>query len=255
MSRVNSKIYVIFFSKGRKVLKNRLLTLRKNNYLSQKEFANRTGVAYGTYQAYEYGTQSPKFDYLEKVAEIFGVPMSFFIDDKVSLVASVVSQNESVVSGVVSRPKSVVSPPKISSNIQKPQTILVPVYDEVVASAGSGRFNEDFKAFSVEFDKAHLKRLFALANVDNLAIIRAMGDSMTPTLPPNARLLLQFRTEFKEGQIVACRLDDELFVKRLHKQPRLRLVSDNEKFEPIELGGKDYELIGVIVGFIKAFDF
>ncbi len=53
---------------------------------------------------------------------------------------------------------------------------------------------------------------------------------------------------------MACRLDDELFVKRLHKQPRLRLVSDNEKFEPIELGGKDYELIGVIVGFIKAFE-
>ena len=107
----------------------------------------------------------------------------------------------------------------------------------------------------MEFDKANLKRLFALSNVDNLAIIRASGDSMTPSLPPNARLLLQFRTEFKEGRTRACRLDDELFVKRLHKQPRLRLVSDNEKFEPIELANKDYELIGVIVGFIKAFDF
>ncbi|TQR57304.1 hypothetical protein DMC01_08500 [Campylobacter troglodytis] len=98
------------------------------------------------------------------------------------------------------------------------------------------------------------KSCFKLANCENLALLRVSGDSMTPTLAPNARLLAQTRTDFKEGQIVLARLDDDLFVKRLHKQPHLKLVSDNEKYEPIALAGKDYELIAVIVGFLMSFE-
>lgn len=85
-----------------------------------------------------------------------------------------------------------------------------------------------------------------------MALLRLEGDSMMPTLPPNARLLVQASTQFKEGQIVLCRLDDELFVKRLQKQPELKLLSDNKAYEPIALSNKDYELLSVVVGFIKA---
>lgn len=228
--------------------------MRENRHLTQAELAQKSGVSLDSIKKYEANSQKNiTLDNLFKISKVLKVDLNFFADE-MSL-SGEMSLNKKMSLSPQEMSLSVsLSPPKMSSNVSKSQIVSVPVYDEVVASAGSGRFNDDFKAFSVEFDKAHLKRLFALANVDNLAIIRASGDSMTPTLPPNARLLLQFRTEFKEGQIVACRLDDELFVKRLHKQPRLRLVSDNEKFEPIELGGKDYELIGVIVGFIKAFE-
>ena len=221
-----------------------LKEMREASGLSQNELAKQIGVSERTIRNYEQDEDSIQIGVYRKIVSVLS--LSSNADVQQSKIMSInVSSNPQKMSSNMS---------SMSPNIQKPQSVLVPVYDEVVASAGSGRFNEDFKAFSVEFDKASLKRLFALANVDNLVIIRASGDSMTPTLPPNARLLLQFRHEFKEGQIVACRLDDELFVKRLHKQPRLRLVSDNKDFEPIELGGKDYELIGVIVGFIKAFE-
>ena len=221
-----------------------LKEMREASGLSQNELAKQIGVSERTIRNYEQDEDSIQIGVYRKIVSVLS--LSSNADVQQSKIMSInVSSNPQKMSSNMS---------SMSPNIQKTQSVLVPVYDEVVASAGSGRFNEDFKAFSVEFDKAHLKRLFALANVDNLAIIRASGDSMTPTLPPNARLLLQFRTDYKEGQIVACRLDDELFVKRLHKQPRLRLVSDNKDFEPIELAGKDYELIGVIVGFIKAFE-
>lgn len=234
----------------------RIKALREQKGYTQEQLAQKSGVSIQSIKRYESKDGANlTLNNAEKIAQVFELSIIEFLGAENLSPSRVLSPSENL-SPSLSPSRQNLSPSlsSMSPNIQKPQTILVPVYDEVVASAGSGRFNEDFKAFSVEFDKAHLKRLFALSNVDNLAIIRAMGDSMTPTLPPNARLLLQFRTEFKEGQIVACRLDDELFVKRLHKQPRLRLVSDNKDFEPIELAGKDYELIGVIVGFIKAFE-
>ena len=234
----------------------RIKALREQKGYTQEQLAQKSGVSIQSIKRYESKDGANlTLNNAEKIAQVFELSIIEFLGAENLSPSRVLSPSENL-SPSLSPSRQNLSPSlsSMSPNIQKPQTILVPVYDEVVASAGSGRFNEDFKAFSVEFDKAHLKRLFALANIDNLAIIRAMGDSMTPTLPPNARLLLQFRTDYKEGQIVACRLDDELFVKRLHKQPRLRLVSDNKDFEPIELAGKDYELIGVIVGFIKAFE-
>ncbi len=74
---------------------------------------------------------------------------------------------------------------------------------------------------------------------------------MTPTLPPNARLLAQHRTEFKEGQIVLAKIDEDLFVKRLQKQPSIKLLSDNAAYESIALQNKHYELLCVIIGFLN----
>ncbi len=201
------------------MLNTKILTLRKQNDLSQQDFAERTGISTRTLQSYEYGEQSPKYEYLQRLSSIFNVPMSYF--------------------------ENVVNP-------KNPLSIAIPVYDEVFASAGAGRLNDECISFYLHFEKAFLKSYFKLTNTEHLALLRSYGDSMMPTLPPNARLLVQASTQFKEGQIVLCRLDDELFVKRLQKQPELKLLSDNKAYEPIALSNKDYELLSVVVGFIKA---
>ena len=234
----------IFSQKGRKVLNTKILTLRKQNDLSQQDFAERTGISTRTLQSYEYGEQSPKYEYLQRLSSIFNVPMSYF--------ENVVNQKESVVN-VSSMSKKVSSIKKENVvNPQNPLSIAIPVYDEVFASAGVGRLNDECVSFYLHFEKAFLKSYFKLTNTEHLALLRLEGDSMMPTLPPNARLLVQASTQFKEGQIVLCRLDDELFVKRLQKQPELKLLSDNKAYEPIALSHKDYELLSVVVGFIKA---
>lgn len=71
------------------MLNTKILTLRKDNNLSQKEFAERTGISTRTLQSYEYGEQSPKYEYLQRLSSIFNVPMSYF--------ENVVNQKESVV--------------------------------------------------------------------------------------------------------------------------------------------------------------
>lgn len=226
------------------MLNTKILTLRKQNDLSQQDFAERTGISTRTLQSYEYGEQSPKYEYLQRLSSIFNVPMSYF--------ENVVNQKESVVN-VSSMSKKVSSIKKENVvNPQNPLSIAIPVYDEVFASAGAGRLNDECISFYLHFEKAFLKSYFKLTNTEHLALLRLEGDSMMPTLPPNARLLVQASTQFKEGQIVLCRLDDELFVKRLQKQPELKLLSDNKAYEPVALSHKDYELLSVVVGFIKA---
>lgn len=226
------------------MLNTKILTLRKQNDLSQQDFAERTGISTRTLQSYEYGEQSPKYEYLQRLSSIFNVPMSYF--------ENVVNQKESVVN-VSSMSKKVSSIKKENVvNPQNPLSIAIPVYDEVFASAGAELTNDECISFYLHFEKAFLKSYFKLTNTEHLALLRLEGDSMMPTLPPNARLLVQASTQFKEGQIVLCRLDDELFVKRLQKQPELKLLSDNKAYEPIALVGKDYELLSVVVGFIKA---
>lgn len=216
--------------------------------LTQSDLAKFSGVSLDSIKKYETKAQSNiTLENLLKISSVLQVDLNYFAENvpqskKMSLnnvpQSKILSLNSVV---------SVVNPPK-------PHFINIPVYDEVFASAGNGRFNEECVSFYYSVERSLLKSCFKLSNCENLAFLRVSGDSMTPTLPPNARLLAQTRTEFKEGQIVLARLDDDLFVKRLHKQPHLKLVSDNEKYEPIALQGKDYELIAVIVGFLMSFE-
>ena len=60
---------------------SKIMAIRNKNQLTQKEFAKRTGISYGTLQAYEYGTQYPRYDYLMKLSDMFNVSMLFFLDN------------------------------------------------------------------------------------------------------------------------------------------------------------------------------
>ena len=231
-----------------------LKELRETRGLSQIELAEKIGVSERTIRKYEQDEDSIQIGVYKKMLKILEMSSNDFVSLSSNTKENV--QQSSKMSSNMSSNAKFLSPnrQKVSSNPPKPHFINIPVYDEVFASAGNGRFNEECVSFYYSVERSLLKSCFKLSNCENLAFLRVSGDSMTPTLPPNARLLAQTRTDFKEGQIVLARLDDDLFVKRLHKQPHLKLVSDNEKYEPIILQGKDYELIAVIVGFLMSFE-
>lgn len=129
-------------------------------------------------------------------------------------------------------------------------SVKIPIYD-VSASAGEGVINDERVIEHIWVSKIMLKTFFHLSNTQNLSIITAKGDSMEPTIPQGSQILVQQR-EVMEGEICVCRIDDELYVKRLQKLPRFVLLSDNPRYEPIPLDCRDFEIIGAVVGvFIK----
>lgn len=234
---------------------DKILEIRNDSGLSQKEFAEKTGISYGTYQNYEYGNQSPRYDYLTKISQIFNIPMTFFLDDNGSSIVRQSDKNQFVNGSSMVRQFNDKMPNNILSNKFSPQTlnddiVSIPFYEDIRASAGSGAYNEAETAEQLNFPKSFLRQYFGIISFNNLSIIIGSGDSMFPTLPENCYLVIQ-QGNVKEGEICVARIEDELYVKRLQKLPKLKLFSDNKTYEPIELEGENFEIIGRVVGYFK----
>lgn len=70
----------------------------------------------------------------------------------------------------------------------------------------------------------------------NIFSLIAKGDSMEPTIPDNAIVLLKQQSDVESGEIAAVQLneDTEAVLKRIKKQNgTVLLVSDNHKYMPI----------------------
>lgn len=85
-------------------------------------------------------------------------------------------------------------------------------------------------------------------NADNLVMFDVMGDSMEPTIPDGSAVLVNLRdTDVRSGLIYAIRVEEELMVKRLFKNPgKLVCKSDNDLRPDIEVEGDnpDFSVFG-----------
>ncbi|TLD78749.1 S24 family peptidase, partial [Helicobacter trogontum] len=204
---------------------------------------------------YETGKTPVTLEFLYKVSSVFHIDYDYLIHKPESISQSLESISEvhkskfgvhkSSISHVPysqnivpksSHSDSLVSPSQddLSINQKSNNLVKIPVFDEVYASAGHGLINEEHISSHIELDKGFLRSYFRLTSFVDLSIIAARGDSMMPTLPENCQLLVQKGTP-KEGQICVTRIDDELYVKRLQKRPKYKLISDNKSYDDIEL--------------------
>lgn len=225
----------------------KIRAIREENDYTQKDFAKKFNIAYGTLQSYEYGETEPKLKFLENLSKYFKIPMSYFYSD----VANVSPMNKKSVANVSSiDKKSVITPPNFKMS---QDNISIPFFENVYASAGSGYINDENPPKTLEFSKSFIRDYLGTTEFSRLNVIKSKGDSMEPTIPKNALLFIRLG-DVKEGQICVARIDDELYVKRLQKRPVVKLISDNPDYDPITLHeDEDFELIGTVLGYIKRF--
>jgi phage repressor protein C with HTH and peptisase S24 domain len=82
-----------------------------------------------------------------------------------------------------------------------------------------------------------------------LSAIRVMGDSMDPLLRDGDEILVDRAPRpFREG-VHVIRLGEALHVKLLQAVPpgRLRLISKNQAYEPVEVAMSDVDVVGRVV--------
>ena len=231
---------------------------RENYGWMQFDLSQKSGVSLSTIKKYEAGLVD-NFTYgnLKKISSAFNMtPASFIDEDNVRQMSdkcpTISQKNVRQMSDNISKDTEIVS----SNGVFLPQTlndddiVSIPFYEDVRASAGSGAYNEAETAEQLNFPKSFLRQYFGLISFNNLSIIIGSGDSMFPTLPENCYLVIH-QGNVKEGEICVARIEDELYVKRLQKLPKLKLFSDNKVYEPIELEGKNFEIIGRVVGYFK----
>jgi hypothetical protein len=120
------------------------------------------------------------------------------------------------------------------------------------ASAGPGSVSGAVGAAEIPFDAFRFSRRWLREQglePAMLSSIRVMGDSMDPLLRDGDEILVD-RTPraFREG-VHVVRLGEALHVKLLQAVPpdRLRLISSNPAYEPVEVAMADVDVVGRVV--------
>ena len=116
------------------------------------------------------------------------------------------------------------------------------------ASAGPGATGAEEIAFDTFLCSPRWLREHGL-EAGQLSAIRVAGDSMDPLLRDGDEILVD-RTPrpFREG-VHVVRLGEALHVKLLQAVPpgRLRLISKNPAYEPVEVAMEDVDIVGRVV--------
>jgi phage repressor protein C with HTH and peptisase S24 domain len=89
---------------------------------------------------------------------------------------------------------------------------------------------------------------------DNLAIVRADGESMIPTLMPGDWVLIDRKqTRLSREGIYAIRVGDDVWIKRLSlnlREKLVRIISDNQAIPVQDVQEEELEVIGRVVALV-----
>ena len=87
-------------------------------------------------------------------------------------------------------------------------------------------------------------------------LVRVSGDSMlNANIADQAILIVDRSLKPKHGSIVVASLDGDFVCKRLQLKPRLCLLPENPKYEPIYIQhGQDLDLMGTVTAAINKFE-
>jgi phage repressor protein C with HTH and peptisase S24 domain len=90
---------------------------------------------------------------------------------------------------------------------------------------------------------------------DKMSLIKVKGDSMEPTLLSGDMILVDHSKNFidPQGGIYAIVMEDMIMIKRLQVlgQGRIRVVSDNLHYEPIEMNADALIINGKVLWFCR----
>lgn len=210
--------------------------IRKSSGLTQAEFARRLGFSSsGFISEVESGDKMPGGEFLISLEREFG--------------KGILSDLQSKQQEISSKSNHEYRENKTGSNRLSDRYVYLPLYD-VEASAGHGSMIHseqiiDHLAFLREWIQKELS-----LNPEKVLLIKAIGDSMTPTIKAGALLLVNMEvTKVRNDSIYIIRQNGDLLVKRVQNlmDGRVEIKSDNAEYKPIILQGENLDIIGEVV--------
>lgn len=243
------------------------LGMQKSEISSYSELSKLSGVPIDTIKTYtsEKGkNHNPSIGFLRKISAVIDIGdyFSALANPIGNIVPKSVFENNDLSLSIVPKSKKKMSLSKkgysdFKQNLNEKTDLTlnddfvkIPFYDDVVASAGQGYINTESPPQYITFSKAYLREFLGIYSVKNLSIITSNGDSMLPTIPQNCNIIVEHGAP-KDGEICITRIGEDLLIKRLQKFPKIRLLSDNASYEPIDLEKQEYEIIGRVICYIK----
>ena len=216
----------------------KLKARRKELKMTQKDIADRLGISYQGYSAWERGVKKPSKEKVKQLEQILNAPKGYFTELEIVRLYNTLSdegKNQALdyVRNLVQKEqcKNVVS---MSEKLYEYH-----VYEKMSAGIGSSFYNDqDYDTVFYDEELAH----------DFASWVS--GDSMEPKYQNGSVALIRETGFDYDGAVYAVVCNSQTYIKRVYREEDgLRLVSINPKYEDIFLSyDEDPRIVGIIVG-------
>ena len=216
----------------------KLKARRKELKLTQKDIADKLGISYQAYSAWERGVKEPSKEKVKKLEQILDVPIGYFTELEIVRLYNALSdegkgQALRYVRKLVQREqcKNVVP---ISEKLYEYH-----VYEKMSAGIGSSVYNDqDYDTVYFDEELAH----------DFASWVS--GDSMEPKYQNGSVVLIRETGFDYDGAVYAVVWNSQTFIKKVYREENgLRLVSINKDYKDIRIPyDENPRIVGKIVG-------
>lgn len=216
----------------------KLKARRKELKMTQKDIADRLGISYQAYSAWERGVKKPSREKVKRLEQILDVPIGYFTEREIVRLYNTLSdegkgQALSYVKNLVQKEtcKNVIS---ISAKLYEYH-----VYEKMSAGIGSSVYNDQ------DYDTVYFDE-----ELDHDFASWVSGDSMEPKYQNGSVALIRETGFDYDGAVYAVVCNSQTYIKRVYREEHgLRLVSINSNYRDVFLSyDKDPRIVGIIVG-------
>jgi repressor LexA len=215
----------------------KLKARRKELKMTQKEIADRLGISYQAYSAWERGIKEPSKEKVKRLEQILIVPKGYFTEIEIVRLYNALSDKGK--NQVLEYTRNLVQ-----EEYRKVVTISENLYEYHVyekMSAGIGASVYDDRDYDTVYFNEELAHDFASW---------VSGDSMEPKYQNGSVALIRETGFDYDGAVYAVVCNNQTYIKRVYREEEgLRLVSINTKYKDIFISyDEDPRVVGIIVG-------
>ena len=216
----------------------KLKARRKELKMTQKDIADRLGISYQGYSAWERGVKKPSKEKVKQLEQILNAPKGYFTELEIVRLYNTLSDEGK--NNALSYVRSLAQKEQCKNVVSISEKLYeYHVYEKMSAGIGSLVYNDqDYD--TVYFDK-ELAHDFASW---------ISGDSMEPKYQDGSVAFIRETGFDYDGAVYAVVCNSQTYIKRVYREEHgLRLVSINPKYRDIFLSyDEEPRVVGIIVG-------
>ena len=216
----------------------KLKARRKELKMTQKDIADKLGISYQAYSAWERGVKEPSKEKVQRLEQILRVPKGYFTEIEIVRLYNTLSNKGK--NQVVEYARDLVQKEKTQQVISVSENLYeYHVYEKM--SAGIGASVYDDRDYDIVYFDEELAHDFASW---------VYGDSMEPKYHNGSVALIRETGFDYDGAVYAVICNNQTYIKRVYREENgLRLVSINPKYRDIFISyDEDPRVVGIIVG-------
>lgn len=216
----------------------KLKARRKELQMTQKDIADRLGISYQAYSAWERGVKQPSKEKVKLLEQILKVPKGYFTELEIVRLYNALSDEGK--GQALRYVRKLVQKEKCKNIVSMSEKLYeYHVYEKMSAGIGSSVYNDQ------NYDTVYFNEELAHDFASWIS-----GDSMEPKYQNGSVALIRETGFDYDGAVYAVVCNSQTYIKRVFREEHgLRLVSLNPKYEDIFLSyDEDPRIVGIIVG-------